>query len=231
MKPKSLITTKSSFLGLSLLAGAFVFSTFESSATVAFSTLEAGGGYSGASGTAISGSADTSGYQGFGNEFAPTVSGELDNIGIALAYVYNVSQPELVDVQLRLDSGGSPTGPILASGSVMTDGYFGSSSTALSTFSPSTPVSLTAGTDYWLLITPSSSSSVDVWNDETSGMPGNFAATRDGSTWAVGPDQNQPLNAFQVIVVPEPSCLALALGGLMLIAARRQIIRVSTGRE
>lgn len=222
---------KSRSLSLSLLAGALVFSTFQSSATiyttVAYSTLDASGGYLGTAGIGITGSADaTSGYFGLGNEFAPTVSGELDNIGIALAYVYNISRPELVNVQLVLDNGGSPYGPVLASGSVMTDGYLGSSSTALSTFTPSTSVFLTAGTDYWLLITPSSSSSVDVWNDETSGMLGNNAATRDGSTWAVGP--NQPQNGFQVIVaVPEPSSLAFTLGGLILIAGRRRIFHGS----
>lgn len=222
---------KSLFLSLNLAAAALIISTFESSATavyttVAFSTLDTSGGYLGTAGIAITGSADTtSGYFGFGNEFAPTVSGELDNIGIALAYVYNVSRPELVNVQLVSDSGGSPTGPILASGSVMTDGSFGSSSTALSIFTPSTSVFLTAGTDYWLLITPSSSSSVDVWNDETSGVLGNGAETRDGSTWGVEP--NEPLNAFEVTeAVPEPSCLAFALGGLILVAGRRLISRV-----
>lgn len=104
----------------------------------------------------------------------------------------------------------------------MTDGYLGQSSTALSTFTPSTSVFLTAGTDYWLLLTPSSSSSVDVWNDESSSILGNDAGTRDGSTWGVG--LNQPLNAFEVTVaVPEPSCLAFALGGLALIAGRQRI--------
>jgi hypothetical protein len=223
---------KSIFLSLTLMTGALVFSTFESSATVyttvAFSTLDSSGGYMSGIGPSILGSSVTYGYQGIGNEFAPTVSGEINNIGIAVS---SINQPDFFNVQLVLDNGGNPTGPILASGSVMTDGIFGTSSTALSAFTPSTSVFLTAGTDYWLLITPHSSSSQDVWNYESSAVPGNFAVTTDGLTWAVKPNlgaPHGPLSGFQVIVdVPEPSYLAFALGGLVLIVRRRRIFRVA----
>jgi len=213
---------KASFLNVTLLASALAFPLFHASAasvypTVAFTTLDAGGGYSGTGGTSITGSAN--GYQGFGNLFVPTVSGTLDSIGIALT---STGAPELVDVELRLDSGnGFPTGATLASGSVMTVGYLGTTSTALSMFTPSVPVNLSVGTSYWLLVTPHSSTSFDVWNDETSGVIGELAGTRDGVNWGIGP--NQPLNAFQVtVLVPEPSCLALGLGGLVLFPALRR---------
>ena len=152
----------------------------------------------------------------------PIVSGTLDSIGIALT---SVGQPDLVDVRLCLDSGnGFPTGATLASGSVMTAGYFGSTGSALSVFTPLTPVTLSVGTGYWLLVTPHSSASYDVWNDETSSVIGEHAATHDGVNWGIGP--GQPLSAFQVmVVVPEPSGLALVLGGLVLLAGQRRIIR------
>jgi hypothetical protein len=219
------VNLKTTFFGVALLAGALIFAPFSSSGasvstTVAFTTLDAGGGYLAGGGTSITGSAY--GYQGYGNLFVPIVSGTLDSIGIALT---SVGSPEWVDVRLRLDSGnGFPTGATLASGSVMTAGYFGSTSTALSVFTPLTPVTLSAGTGYWLLVTPHSRTSYDVWNDETSGVIGEHAATYDGVNWGIGP--GQPLNAFQVmVVVPEPSCLALVLGGLVLVAGWRRTIR------
>ena len=214
---------KPSLRHFALLASVLAVPPLDSSATsvyttVAFTTLDAGGSYSATGGTTISGSAY--GYQGFGNLFVPSVSGTLDSIGIALA---NTGSPDLVDVQLRLDSGnGFPTGATLASGSVMTVGYLGTTSTALSIFTPSTPVMLSAGTAYWLLATPHSSTSFDVWNDATTGVLGELAGTSDGVNWGIGP--NQPLSAFQVsVVVPEPSCFALTLGGLIMIAWQRRM--------
>jgi hypothetical protein len=219
------VNSKTVFFGVAFLASALIFSPFSSSGisvstTVAFTTLDAGGGYYVGGGTSIAGSAH--GYQGYGNLFVPIVSGTLDSIGIALT---SVNSPELVNVRLCLDSGnGFPTGATLASGSIMTAGYLGSTSTALSVFTPLTPVTLNPGTGYWLLVTPYSSTSWDVWNDETTDVIGEHAATSDGINWGIGP--NQPLSAFQVIVVvPEPSCLALMLSGLVLIAGRRRIIR------
>ena len=207
------------------MTGAFIFAPFSSSGlsaatTVAFTTLDAGGGYLTAGGTSITGSAH--GYQGFGNLFVPIVGGTLDSIGIGIT---SIGSPEWVDVRLCLDSGnGFPTGATLAAGAVMTAGYFGSTSPALSVFTPLTPVTLDAGTGYWLLITPHSSTSYDVWNDETIDVIGEHAATSDGVNWGIGPGQT--LNPFQVlVVVPEPSCAALLLGALVLVAGRRHTLR------
>lgn len=183
--------------------------------SVAYTTLDDAGAYNAFAGSNVG----RPGYQGYGNAFAPSISGLLANIEVGINHVYT---PELVDVQVRLDNGaGFPLATTLVSGTLTTAGFFGATSTALATFTPSAPLYLTAGTGYWLLLTPHTSANFDVWNDNSIGAMGGIASTHDGVTWGAGPPQWQSAFRVNVVVVPEPSTLALGAAGIGILAIFR----------
>jgi len=190
--------------------------------TSVYSTLDNAGGYLASSGTNITGSGGPH-YQGFAGEFEPSAGGMLSSIELGITHV---NEPELVDIRVALDTGGfgGPAGVSLASGSVTTAAFFGSSSTALAVFIPSTPVVVTPGTDYWVMVTPHSASSFDIWQDTTSGVIGNIAGSNDGSHWAFGPAQLQ--SAFRVnVVVPEAGSGAAVAVAAGILGMRRRCKR------
>jgi hypothetical protein len=184
--------------------------------SVAYTTLDDAGAYNAFAGSNVG----RPGYQGYGNAFAPSISGLLANIEVGINHVYT---PKLVDVQIRLDNGaGFPLATTLTSGTLTTAGFFGATSTALATFTPSAPLYLTAGTGYWLLLTPHTSSNWDVWNDNSIGAMGGIASTSDGGViWGAGSQQWQSAFRVNVVVVPEPSTLALGAAGIGILAIFR----------
>lgn len=204
---------------LALVIFATLFHSFAASGFVVYSTLGDAGQYNSNYAYTIGGGSYV-GYQGRANRFVPSAGGLLEGIEVAIGYV---SSPELVDVWLTADDGAYfQPGAMLASGSVMTPAPFGSQA-GLTLFAPPNPVMLTAGTPYWVAVMPHSGSTYSAWYDAWNGASGATATTHDGGvTWGV--NSINPLSAFRVSVVPEPSSVAMGAAALIaaMIARRRR---------
>jgi hypothetical protein len=107
----------------------------------------------------------------------------------------------------------------LVSGTVTTSGAFAYTSTDLTTFVPESSVLITAGTRYWLVLTPHSDTTLDSWEFNSIGKMGRFALSGDGVNWGQNPSDS--MYAFQINLapVPEPSSLMLAAAGLVVLAS------------
>jgi hypothetical protein len=181
--------------------------------SVAYSSLDASGGYDYATGRAINGSSFRYGYQAWAYRFVAGQGGPLGNIELAVQYALFDSGPgDQVDVRLARDTDGLfMNATTLTAGAVTLTSSFGSGD--LRTFTPSGPVTLTAGGAYWLAVTPHSSSTVADWCVSSTGATGKYALSLDGVNWIQ--DQGAPFSAFRVNigVVPEPTVVSLGLLG------------------
>lgn len=192
--------------------------------TVAYSSLDAFGGYTYNTGRAINGGSVRA-YQAWAYQFVATQGGHLSNIELAVQYALFDSAPgDQVDVRLALDTDGLfSNAATLTAGSVTLTSSFGSGD--LRTFAPSDSVTLTAGGAYWLAVTPHSSSTVADWCVTSTGATGKYALSLDGANWIQ--DQGAPFSAFRVNigVVPEPASISLGLLGFgFLLGMRRRPI-------
>lgn len=157
--------------------------------------------------------------------FTPTADFTLTD---AQMLVYEVPGSGDPDFNVFLDSNASGT-----PGSVIEQIGFGLAATAAfpnSSFvtanSIATPITLTSGTEYWLVLRPADSDSYVGWsNGGSPSVP--FASTSaDGTVWitATSTDQFQ-IDGTPITTTPEPSTLPLASVAVLslLIAARRAV--------
>ena len=206
---------------LPVVAGLFLAirasATVVSDPSIAFNTLDGSSGYFFGSGSAVQGT-DQGTSLGWGNQFVALNSGYLSSIDLGLNYI---TSPDQADVSLTLDSTDNPfsvhtpAATSLASGTVSATGQFGCTSSDLTTFTPANSVFITAGTTYWVVVQPHTSSTLDVWNFNDIGALGRFALTTDGGAdWGQNPSDT--MRAFRVNLspVPEPTSLALVAMGL-----------------
>jgi len=157
--------------------------------------------------------------------FTPTANFTLTDAQVLVSKTSG-SDPDF-NVYLDSNTGGKPGSVIeqIGFGVAATADYPGSLITANSI---ATPITLTSGTEYWLVLRPADSGSFVGWSDGGSpSVP--FAYSPDGGTdWntATASDQFQidgtPITAT---ATPEPSSLPLASLGVLglLIAARRAV--------
>lgn len=213
-----------------LLVAAGVFQAVTASATVvtdpsvAFNTLDGSSGYVIGSGVSVQGTGQGTSL-GWGNQFVALNSGYLSSIDLGLTYLIS---PDQVDVSLTLDSTANsfgvntPAATSLAAGTVSAAGQFGYTS-ELTTFTPANQVLITAGTTYWVVVKPHTSSTRDTWNDNDIGATGRFALTTDGgASWGQNPSDTMFAFRVNLSPVPEPSSLALVVVGLGAVALWRK---------
>jgi hypothetical protein len=131
------------------------------------------------------------------------------------------SSDENVNVYLAADSSGLP-------GSFIEQIGFGLSPSAQNTItanSIATPIQLTSGTPYWLVVTPADSNTAVTWDDGGSAFVETaFSPTADGmSDWRLdGPSSGQMEidgTPGLVTATPEPRLLVFATCGLLIIGA------------
>jgi hypothetical protein len=147
----------------------------------------------------------------------------VSSIDVAVSFrgVAGVFGTDSATVSLDSNNAGSP-GAILASATIT--GLPGFTCCSVETITVS-GVSISAGTEYWVVVTPNNVDTDDLWNTGAA-IPfvfGNEIQSSSGGAWT---PQGGPQNAFDVMgtATPEPAGLALGAGGFALLAllARRR---------
>lgn len=207
------------------LLGVAVASASFAAATTTYTNYDSYFGYNTSVAWNVTGGASITGPQDFGEEFTASVTGTLSDIILPVSMVSGVGT---YGVQLYSNSGGALGSVIDSWTGVNTNGSFGANNpSTLLAGSPS--VHITAGTSYWVVVSPtgaSTSTLYGTWNDNSTGATGNAVySTNYGTTWNYM--TGQPLAALQVDVnppaAPEPlSVLALVGGAASLIRRRRR---------
>ncbi|MGH9511948.1 MAG: choice-of-anchor R domain-containing protein [Terriglobales bacterium] len=189
--------------------------------STAFTDLGPGGSYLCCSTFEIGGGPDA--YEAVANEFTASVGGTLSQVDVGLT---NQSGTNSAVVSLYSDVGGT-LGSLLFSGTVMNQPQSGTTPTVLATLFPSSG-SLVAGDNYFLVVAPGASDTLDGWNFNSTSASGTVLL---GIGSGFGSGFTAALNAFDVKVntatVPEPSAW-LMLGAeliclLAIAAARRKL--------
>ena len=133
-----------------------------------------------------------------------------------------------VDLSLYSDNSGQPGSQIeeLASNLNGPSGY------ALETANSFTPIDLTAGTQYWLVLTPASSTANAAWGDNGSTFVPRAISTDNGASWAALNFNAQfQTDGTPLTSTPEPSELPLLAGGAICLLVAAQRARASSRRS
>jgi hypothetical protein len=208
-------------LSAGVIAGAILFASAQAQAGTVYSTFGASAPtYFAGTGQFVQGPSPSvgTGYQAVADSFTPTLNYDLSSIDVAVSFrgIANVFGTDSATVSLDSNNAGSP-GAVLASATIT--GLPGLTCCAVETINVS-GVSISAGTEYWVVVTPNNVDTDDIWNTGA-GVPfvfGNEIQASSGGAWT---PQSSPQNAFDVIgtATPEPAGLALGAGGFALLAA------------
>jgi len=161
--------------------------------------------------------------------FTPTGNFALSQIDAALTYYYYPNNNSLNSVVLSLnsDSGGLP-GAVLMSWTLNDLPPYQACCT-VETVVPASGVTLISGVQYWLVTSPTTSSTFANWNSQQlPGMVG-INAQNLGSGWSSWLSTTR--GAFDVIGtplladVPEPGTAVIGVGFLLLLILRRPLSR------
>lgn len=160
-------------------------------------------------GLRVSGS-DTEGGTSFteANLFTPSASGSVSQIDVAVGYVSGVNS---FYVDIDADDGGKP-GSVLASFTGLSSNTDFRKCCGLVTISGISGLSLSAGTNYWLVVGPTdlNSTTWEEWNRNSVGVSGlGLYSTDGGQTWISNGEQT--LGAFDIL--PSGTCSNLVSNG------------------
>lgn len=184
--------------------------------TVIFSDFGPGGTYDPNVGFVISGElSPTFTYVTWGMPFTPSGEFLLSQIDIALATFPESTLP--VIVTLNADNAGTPGSALMTW--TVTDLPPSGTCCSAAMLEASSPLLLSAGTQYWVVAVPQSAETFAEWNGNSIGVTGTAAMQNTpGGSWIF--TNLYPLGAFAVsgIPLPEPANGRLAGASLILIA-------------
>ncbi len=196
-----------------------IVATLPASADVVFNDFGAGNSYQSGIGNTVSAAGSLTGFlDEQAMAFTPSGNFTLSQIDVAIGHVSGTNS---VMLSLNSDSGGLPGGAI-ESWTLTSLPQFGMAG-IFETVTPVSSVTLTSGTQYWVVASPIASDTWDAWNLNNTGST-NPAASNSGGGWATG----ETTSAFDVLGtpagVPEPTSivlLATVLGSLAFALRRR----------
>jgi hypothetical protein len=143
-------------------------------------------------------------------EFTPDVTAQLTQIELALTSYYQTDGiPDITSVSLDADNSGVP-GANLEYWIASDFPAFGSTDSIFQTFVATSDITLTAGTQYWIVVRADASYDDVLWNENVPGGYSMPAYEVDGT----------PPSA-----VPEPTTVLLTLPGLLALCSLRRRCR------
>jgi len=161
------------------------------------------------------------------NEFQVTTSGSVAQIDIGIGLVEGVNS---FYVDIDANNNGTP-GSVLASFTGLSSSTTFGQCCGLVTISGISGLNLSTGTDYWMVIGPTTTSATtwEAWNFSNSATGTDEYSTNGGQSW--NSNGTQPQGAFDIIggtsSTPEPTSLLLfGTGVLGVIGAFRRKIKL-----
>jgi hypothetical protein len=149
------------------------------------------------------------------NEFQVTTGGSVGEIDVGVGFVEGVNSFYL---DIDADNGGKP-GSVLASFTGLSSSETFGDCCGLVSITGISGLSLTTGTNYWMVLGPTSTSATtwEAWNFSNSATGIDEYSTDGGNTWVS--NGNQPQGAFQILAgtgtTPEPTSLLLFGTGVL----------------
>ena len=201
---------------LCLLALALCSSSLPATAGTLFSNLgPAGNEYQCCTGWTVSGTGTLGFSQSIAEEFQVSASGNVGQIDAGIGYVEGLNAFNILLVQ-----GNDPTGTVLGQWDNLASPQTFGGCCGLITITGISGISLSTGTNYWLIAEPTSLDSTlwGAWNFSNSGIGQLDFSTDLGQTWNNGGVTNQ--GAFDILsggggTTPEPNSLLLLGTGVV----------------
>jgi len=186
-----------------------------------YTSFESGTAYECCNGSGVSGITATTGGVLVGEQesaaaFIPGAAFEITQIDVAFWFA-GPPDSDLFTMSLNGDAGGIPGPPIETWSDLVAPTQSNGFSSVVETVYPAFTVTLTPGSQYWLVASPANAGSLVAWNYNSNGMgPAGTFAQNTGSGWIVFTSYQETL-AFDVEGSPvsEPGTSSLIVASML----------------